>query len=143
METSEAAAALLNMESPNNILDEKRMSMLHPPKADNSLAESEKPLMFFCLSTPLKPSPGPVHPYGTLLEADLTYAPLRPDQMENSGLDMSLEEDTSSMDEIAQKSPMKPQKKTKGVTFLHTHSHNTHLQCLQRQCAKSSSHCCG
>lgn len=28
METSEAAAALLNMESPNNILDEKRMSKL-------------------------------------------------------------------------------------------------------------------
>lgn len=26
METNEAAAALLNMESPNNILDEKRMS---------------------------------------------------------------------------------------------------------------------
>lgn len=28
METNEAAAALLNMESPNNILDEKRMSKL-------------------------------------------------------------------------------------------------------------------
>lgn len=41
METSEAAAALLNMESPNNILDEKRMSMLHPAEADNSLAESK------------------------------------------------------------------------------------------------------
>lgn len=27
METIEAAEALLNMESPNNILDEKRMSM--------------------------------------------------------------------------------------------------------------------
>ncbi|XP_075902896.1 ETS-related transcription factor Elf-1 isoform X3 [Nelusetta ayraudi] len=79
METSEAAAALLNMESPNNILDEKRM----------------------------------IPTYGTLLEADLTYAPLRPDQMDNGGLDMSMEEDTSSMDEIAQKCPLKPQKKTK------------------------------
>ena len=28
METNEAAAALLNMESPNNILDEKRMSKI-------------------------------------------------------------------------------------------------------------------
>ncbi|KAI3351589.1 hypothetical protein L3Q82_020421 [Scortum barcoo] len=79
METSEAAAALLNMESPNNILDEKRM----------------------------------IHTYGTLLEPDLTYAPLRPDQMDNGALDMSLDEDTSSMDEIPQKSPLKPQKKNK------------------------------
>lgn len=56
----------------------------------------------------------------------MTYTPLRPDQMDNGGLDMSLEEDTSSMDEIAQKCPMKPQKKTKGAAFLHTHadSHN-------------------
>ncbi|XP_044060816.1 ETS-related transcription factor Elf-1 isoform X2 [Siniperca chuatsi] len=79
METNEAAAALLNMESPNNILDEKRM----------------------------------IHTYGTLLESDLTYAPLRPDQMDNGALDMSLDEDTSSMDEIPQKCPLKPQKKTK------------------------------
>ncbi|XP_071314137.1 ETS-related transcription factor Elf-1 isoform X2 [Trachinotus anak] len=79
METNEAAAALLNMESPNNILDEKRM----------------------------------IHTYGTLLESDLTYAPLRPDQMDNGALDMSLDEDTSSMDEIPQKSSLKPQKKNK------------------------------
>ncbi|TDH07452.1 hypothetical protein EPR50_G00105980 [Perca flavescens] len=79
METNEAAAALLNMESPNNILDEKRM----------------------------------IHTYGTLLESDLTYAPLRPDQMDNDALDMSLDEDTSSMDEIPQRCPLKPQKKTK------------------------------
>ncbi|XP_034400060.1 ETS-related transcription factor Elf-1 isoform X3 [Cyclopterus lumpus] len=79
METNEAAAALLNMESPNNILDEKRM----------------------------------IHTYGTLLESDLTYTPLRPDQMDNGDLDMSLDEDTSSMDEIPQKFPLKPQKKTK------------------------------
>ncbi|XP_019730275.1 ETS-related transcription factor Elf-1 isoform X1 [Hippocampus comes] len=69
METNEAAAALLNMESPNNILDEKRM----------------------------------FHNYGTLLEY----------HMENGTLDMSLDEDTSSMDEIPQKSPLKPQKKNK------------------------------
>ncbi|KAM3867368.1 ETS-related transcription factor Elf-1 [Diretmus argenteus] len=78
METNEAAAALLNMESPNNILDEKRM----------------------------------IHTYGTLLESDLTYIPLRPDQIDN-GLDISLDEDTSSMDDIPLKSPSKPQKKTK------------------------------
>ncbi|XP_061690736.1 ETS-related transcription factor Elf-1 [Syngnathoides biaculeatus] len=77
METNEAAAALLNMESPNNILDEKRM----------------------------------LHPYGTMLEGDLTYTPLRPDHMENGALDLSLDEDTSSMDEITQKCPLKPQKK--------------------------------
>lgn len=79
METNEAAAALLNMESPNNILDEKRM----------------------------------LHTYGTLLESDLTYAPLRPDQMDSVALDMSVDEDTSSMDEIPQKFPLKSQKKTK------------------------------
>ncbi|XP_077387296.1 ETS-related transcription factor Elf-1 isoform X2 [Festucalex cinctus] len=79
METNEAAAALLNMESPNNILDEKRM----------------------------------FNNYGTLLEADLTYVPLRPDHMENGALDVSLDEDTSSMDEIPQKCPLKPQKKNK------------------------------
>ena len=55
-----------------------------------------------------------VHTYGTLLESDLTYAPLRPDQMDNSALDVSLDEDTSSMDEIPQKCPLKPQKKNKG-----------------------------
>lgn len=55
-----------------------------------------------------------VHTYSTLLESDLTYTPLRPDQMDNSALDMSLDEDTSSMDEIPQKCPLKPQRKTKG-----------------------------
>lgn len=59
-----------------------------------------------------------VHTYGTLLESDLTYAPLRPDQMDNSALDVSLDEDTSSMDEVAQKCSLKPQKKTKGDTVV-------------------------
>lgn len=59
-----------------------------------------------------------VHSYGTLLESDLTYAPLRPDQMDNGALDMSLDEDTSSMDEIPQKCPLKPQKKTKGKALV-------------------------
>lgn len=141
METSEAAAALLNMESPNNILDEKRMSMSHPAEADSSVAasvhvyfEREKRLMFFPSLFP----PGQVPTYGTLLEADLTYAPLRPDQMDNGGLDMSMEEDTSSMDEIAQKCPLKPQKKTKGVAFTHTHTLLTTMRG-----AKSSAWCCG
>ncbi|KAJ8014777.1 hypothetical protein DPEC_G00019260 [Dallia pectoralis] len=77
METNEAAAALLNMESPNNILDEKRM----------------------------------IHTYGTLLESDYTYIPLRPEP--NGCMDVSLDEETSSMDEIPQKSVSKPQRKTK------------------------------
>ncbi|XP_026870680.2 ETS-related transcription factor Elf-1 [Electrophorus electricus] len=72
METIEAAEALLNMESPNNILDEKRM----------------------------------IHSYGSLLETDLTYISLRPDCM-----DVSLDE--SSMDEVPQKSPSKPPRKNK------------------------------
>uniref|UniRef100_A0A1A8DJX1 ETS-related factor1 n=2 Tax=Nothobranchius TaxID=28779 RepID=A0A1A8DJX1_NOTKA len=79
METNEAAAALLNMESPNNILDEKRM----------------------------------IHTYSALLESEMAYAPLRPDQMDNVSLDVSLDEETSSMDEIPHKYPLKPQKKTK------------------------------
>nr|XP_054595141.1 ETS-related transcription factor Elf-1 isoform X2 [Nothobranchius furzeri] len=79
METNEAAAALLNMESPNNILDEKRM----------------------------------IHTYNALLESEMAYAPLRPDQMDNVSLDVSLDEETSSMDEIPHKYPLKPQKKTK------------------------------
>eukprot|EP00063_Salmo_salar_P092401 XP_014067236.1 PREDICTED: ETS-related transcription factor Elf-4-like [Salmo salar] len=77
METNEAAAALLNMESPNNILDEKRM----------------------------------IHTYGTMLESDYTYIPLRPEA--NGCMDVSLDEETSSMDEIPQKSVSKPQRKTK------------------------------
>ncbi|XP_062380169.1 ETS-related transcription factor Elf-1 isoform X2 [Sardina pilchardus] len=77
METVEAAEVLLNMESPNNILDEKRM----------------------------------IHPYGTLLESDLTYISLRPDQL--SSMDVSLDEETSSMDEVMHKSPSKPPKKNK------------------------------
>lgn len=59
-----------------------------------------------------------VHTYGTLLESDLTYAPLRPDQMDSGALDVSLDEDTSSMDEIPQKCPLKPQKKNKGNTVF-------------------------
>ncbi|KAG5264096.1 hypothetical protein AALO_G00272090 [Alosa alosa] len=77
METVEAAEVLLNMESPNNILDEKRM----------------------------------IHPYGTLLESDLSYISLRPDQL--SSMDVSLDEETSSMDEVMHKSPSKPPKKNK------------------------------
>lgn len=38
--------------------------------------------------------------------------------MDNGTLDMSLDEDTSSMDEIPQKCPLKPQKKNKGNTVF-------------------------
>ncbi|KAF7707230.1 ETS-related transcription factor Elf-1 [Silurus meridionalis] len=79
VETIEAAEALLNMESPNNILDEKRM----------------------------------IHTYGALLEPDLTYISLRPEQLSADCMDVSLDEETSSMDEIPQKSPSKPPRKNK------------------------------
>ncbi|XP_053361415.1 ETS-related transcription factor Elf-1 isoform X2 [Clarias gariepinus] len=79
IETIEAAEALLNMESPNNILDEKRM----------------------------------IHTYGALLEPDLTYISLRPEQLSADCMDVSLDEETSSMDEIAQKSPSKQPRKNK------------------------------
>ncbi|XP_066571099.1 ETS-related transcription factor Elf-1 isoform X2 [Amia ocellicauda] len=80
METIEAAEALLNMESPNNILDEKRM----------------------------------IHSYGNLLDSELTYISLRPEQLPShgNGVDVSLDEEES-MDEIQPKSPTKPQRKNK------------------------------
>ncbi|XP_028671760.2 ETS-related transcription factor Elf-1 isoform X1 [Erpetoichthys calabaricus] len=79
METIVAAEALLNMESPNNILDEKRM----------------------------------LHGYSTLLESELTYISLQPEQLQNhnNGVDVSLDEEST--DEISQKSPTKPPKKKK------------------------------
>lgn len=79
LETTEAAEALLNMESPNNILDEKRM----------------------------------IHPYGALLDPDLTYISLRPEQLSADCMDVSLDEETSSMDDIPQKIDCKPVRKTK------------------------------
>ncbi|XP_051505182.1 ETS-related transcription factor Elf-1-like isoform X2 [Myxocyprinus asiaticus] len=79
METIEAAEALLNMESPNNILDEKRM----------------------------------IHTYGTMLDSDLTYISLRPEQPLNGCMDVHLDEETSSMDENPSKNPSKPARKTK------------------------------
>lgn len=120
METNEAAAALLNMESPNNILDEKRMSklfsILYNTKKTVANTEHETHSLHNFHGFPtsfLRTVPS----YGALLESDLTYAPLRPDQMDNGALDMSLDEDTSSMDEIPQKCPLKAQKKTKGNTI--------------------------
>lgn len=59
-----------------------------------------------------------VHTYGTLLESELTYTPLRPDQMPNGCLDVSVDEDTSSMDEIPQRIISKPQRKTKGTVVV-------------------------
>ncbi|TSQ81073.1 ETS-related transcription factor Elf-4 [Bagarius yarrelli] len=81
--TIEAAEALLNMESPNNILDEKRM----------------------------------IHTYRALLEPDLTYISLRPEQLSANCTDICLDEETSSMDEISQKTPFKSHRKNKGNTI--------------------------
>ncbi|KAG7465037.1 hypothetical protein MATL_G00171940 [Megalops atlanticus] len=79
METIVAAEALLNMESPNNILDEKRM----------------------------------IHTYGPLLDSDLTYISLRPEQLSSGCIDASMDEESSSMDEVPPKSAVKPQRKNR------------------------------
>ncbi|XP_056625042.1 ETS-related transcription factor Elf-1 [Triplophysa dalaica] len=78
METIVAAEALLNMESPNNILDEKRM----------------------------------IHAYGNMLESDLTYISLRPEHLSN-GMDVAMDEETSSMDEVPQRNSKPARKKVR------------------------------
>ncbi|KAI7801804.1 ETS-related transcription factor Elf-1 isoform X1 [Triplophysa rosa] len=78
METIVAAEALLNMESPNNILDEKRM----------------------------------IHAYGNILESDLTYISLRPEHLSN-GMDVTMDEETSSMDEVPQRNSKPARKKVR------------------------------
>lgn len=50
-----------------------------------------------------------------MLESDYTYIHLRPEP--NGCMDVSLDDETSSMDEIPQKSMSKPQRKTKGTTW--------------------------
>jgi len=62
--------------------------------------------------------PSVVHTYGTMLESDLTYISLRPEQLSNGCMDCPLDEETSSMDEIPQKNLSKPVRKTKGTTIL-------------------------
>jgi hypothetical protein len=48
-----------------------------------------------------------------MLESDYTYIHLRPEP--NGCMDVSLDDETSSMDEIPQKSVSKPQRKTKST----------------------------
>lgn len=56
-----------------------------------------------------------VHAYANMLESDLTYISLRPEQLSN-GMDAPMDEETSSMDEIPLRNS-KPAKK-KGTTIL-------------------------
>lgn len=63
METNEAAAALLNMESPNNILDEKRMSKpslvgLNSSLGWLALTHRRSALLIFLRSSHLRHSAG-------------------------------------------------------------------------------------
>lgn len=151
METIEAAEALLNMESPNNILDEKRMSMwwltvcLHGAVILFCLEIFvgrllKKPCIFqsvstywyhfsfqFCLCLNkqyyihiliLDLCPSVVHTYGNMLESELTYISLRPEQLSNGCMDVPLDEETSSLDEIPQKNLSKPARKSKGTIIL-------------------------
>ncbi|XP_058653486.1 ETS-related transcription factor Elf-1 isoform X3 [Onychostoma macrolepis] len=54
-----------------------------------------------------------VHTYGNMLESDLTYISLRPEQLTNGCMDVPLDEETSSLDEIPQKNASKPARKSK------------------------------
>ncbi|XP_063046403.1 ETS-related transcription factor Elf-1 isoform X2 [Engraulis encrasicolus] len=55
-----------------------------------------------------------IHTYGTLLESELhSYISLRPDQLASLEVDVDLDEETSSMDEVMHKRPVKPPKKNK------------------------------
>ncbi len=53
-----------------------------------------------------------------MLESDLTYISLRPEQLSNGCMDVPLDEETSSLDEIPQKYPCKPARKSKGTIIL-------------------------
>ncbi|KAJ8348876.1 hypothetical protein SKAU_G00274650 [Synaphobranchus kaupii] len=55
-----------------------------------------------------------VHSYSALLDHDLTYISLRPEQLSSNGVDMSQEEEEST-DEVPFRSPGKPQRKSKAV----------------------------
>ncbi|XP_026136658.1 ETS-related transcription factor Elf-1-like isoform X3 [Carassius auratus] len=54
-----------------------------------------------------------VHTYGNMLESELTYISLRPEQLSNGCMDVPLDEDTSSLDETPHKNPSKPARKSK------------------------------
>ncbi|XP_042594205.1 ETS-related transcription factor Elf-4-like isoform X3 [Cyprinus carpio] len=54
-----------------------------------------------------------VHTYGNMLESELTYISLRPEQLSNGCMDVPLDEETSSLDEIPQKNLSKPARKSK------------------------------
>ncbi len=53
-----------------------------------------------------------------MLESDLTYISLRPEQLSNGCMDVHLDDETSSLDEILQKNPSKPARKSKGTIIL-------------------------
>ncbi|XP_016100110.1 ETS-related transcription factor Elf-4-like isoform X2 [Sinocyclocheilus grahami] len=54
-----------------------------------------------------------VHTYGNILESDLTYISLRPEQLSNGCMDVPLDDETSSVDEIPQRNLSKPARKSK------------------------------
>lgn len=54
------------------------------------------------------------------MDSDLTYISLRPEQLSDDCMDVSVDEEISSWDEIPQRSPFKSHLKNKGTTITNT-----------------------
>lgn len=57
----------------------------------------------------------PVHTYGTLLDQELTYISLRPEQLSSNGVDMLQEEEDEESVDKTPRSSVKPQRTNKGT----------------------------